>query len=184
MTLNEVTDRLDALRRKNVLEHSDKKEIEELYPIVLDKSFVKTSCNDCYRDAVIEMILFIKRNGKMKEKTLYALKNGALIQMEFGSGEMYTNSNLTDEVAERFLAAHPNGKVLFSKLPEDWAERVQLRRTGSAENIIESAVTMLEDGESVDEVKKQLKTQSVDGKRITKKVLNDYVEEAVRRVEE
>ena len=40
----------------------------------------------------------------MKEKCNYILKNGVLLQPEFGSNKMYTNDNLTDEVAEKYLA--------------------------------------------------------------------------------
>ena len=106
----------------------EKEEIESLYPEVLGKKFVKTSCNDCYKDAVFEMYAYLKKNGKMKEKTIYRLKNGALLQMGFGSGEFYTNINLTDEAAERFLAIHPEKVNLFSVIPDDWKERVEKRK--------------------------------------------------------
>lgn len=64
----------------------------------------------------------------MKEKTLYKLKNGALLQMGFGSGEFYTNINLTDEAAERFLGMNPEKINLFSVIPDDWKERVEKRK--------------------------------------------------------
>jgi hypothetical protein len=60
----------------------------------------------------------------MKEKTLYALKNGALLQFGFGKGEMITNANLTDKLAEKYLRMNPNGHIFFSKLPEDWKNRI------------------------------------------------------------
>lgn len=54
----------------------------------------------------------------MKEKSSYALKNGVLLQVGFGSSEMYTNNNLTDEAAERYLAENPKGIVfLLQRLP-------------------------------------------------------------------
>lgn len=56
----------------------------------------------------------------MKEKSNYALKNGVLLQVGFGSSEMYTNDNLTDEAAERFLAENPKGIVLFALTPSNW----------------------------------------------------------------
>lgn len=102
---------------------SEREEIESLYLEVLDKKFVRTSCNDCYKDAVFEMYAYLKKNGKMKEKTLYRLKNGALLQMKFGSGEFYTNANLTDEAAERFLGINPEKVNLFSVVPDDWKVR-------------------------------------------------------------
>lgn len=113
---------------------SDKSEIEALYTEVLCKEFIKTSCNDCYRDAVYEMYAYLKKNGKMKEKTLYGLKNGVLLQMGFGSGEFYTNANLTDEAAERFLELNPDKANFFSVLPDDWKKRVKERSKKNKES--------------------------------------------------
>lgn len=48
----------------------------------------------------------------MKEKSSYALKNGVLLH-EFGSAEMYTNANLTDEVAENYLSRNPKGTTFL-----------------------------------------------------------------------
>lgn len=103
----------------------ERAEIERMYADVLDKVFVKTSCNDCYRDAVYEMYSYLKKNGRMKEKSVYKLKNGALLQMEFGSGEFYTNATLTDEVAERYLKKYPDRINLFAVYPDDWMERIK-----------------------------------------------------------
>lgn len=113
---------------------SEKSEIEALYTEVLGKEFIKTSCNDCYRDAVFEMYAYLKKNGKMKEKTLYGLKNGVLLQMGFGSGEFYTNANLTDEAAERFLELNPDKANFFSVLPDDWKKRVKERSKKNKES--------------------------------------------------
>lgn len=101
-----------------------KREIEALYFEVLDKKFVKTSCSNCYKDAVMEMYVYLNKYNKMKEKTLYALKNGALLQLGFGNGNMITNANLTDTLAEKYLRMNPNGHIYFSKLPENWKNRV------------------------------------------------------------
>ena len=49
---------------------------------VLGRTFTKTSFCDCYRDAVIEMYSYLKRYGKMKEKSSYALKNGVLLHQK------------------------------------------------------------------------------------------------------
>lgn len=124
MDVVEVFNRLKELGKVSTFSASEKAEIEAFYPEVLDKALVKTSCNDCYRDAVYEMYAYLKKNGKMKEKTVYKLKNGALLQMGFGSGEFYTNANLTDVAAERFLKRFPERINLFAIYPEDWMERV------------------------------------------------------------
>ena len=127
MAVFDVSNRLMELGEVKTFSASEKAEIEGLYPEVLGKTFKKTSCNDCYRDAVFEMYAYLKKNGKMKEKTIYGLKNGVLLQMGFGSGEFYTNANLTDEAAERFLQANPDKANFFSVIPDDWEERVKKR---------------------------------------------------------
>lgn len=122
-----VFDRLKELGKVSAFSASEKEEIEKMYADVLDKRFVKTSCNDCYRDAVYEMYAYLKKNGKMKEKTVYKLKNGALLQMQFGSGEFYTNANLTDEAAEKYLNKYPERIKFFAIYPYDWKARVKKR---------------------------------------------------------
>ena len=39
-----------------------------------------------------------------ERKIKLCIENGVLLQVGFGSSEMYTNNNLTDEAAERYLA--------------------------------------------------------------------------------
>ena len=127
MGLSDVFNRLKELGKVSAFSTTEKREIETLYTEVLGKEFVKTSCNGCYRDAVFEMYAYLKKNGKMKEKSVYRLKNGALLQMGFGSGEFFTNANLTDEAAERYLNLKPQGINLFSVYPDDWKSRVEKR---------------------------------------------------------
>lgn len=127
MMVDVVFNRLKELGKVSAFSNSDKRFIEEMYMEVLGKKFVKTSCNDCYHDAVFEMYAYLKKNGKMKEKSIYQLKNGVLLQMGFGSGEFYTNANLTDEAAERFLSMKPEKINLFAIYPDDWTSRVEKR---------------------------------------------------------
>lgn len=124
MNVEEAKIRLKELSGLPAYSFDSKKEIEALYMEVLDKTFHKTSCSNCYKDAVVEMYVYLNRHNKMKEKTLYALKNGALLQLGFGKGEMITNANLTDKLAEKYLRLNPNGYIYFSKLPENWKTRV------------------------------------------------------------
>lgn len=126
--IESTSNRLEVLRRQSAFSASDRSEIEILYTLVLGKTFIRTSCSDCYHDAVIEMYLYLKKYGKMKEKSTYTLKNGAVIQLGFGSSKMFTNSNLTDEAAEKFLANNPKGLVFFASYPDDWEERVEKRK--------------------------------------------------------
>lgn len=118
MKVEEAIQRLEELRGLNILSTSNMKDVELLYKEVLDKEFIKTSCKDCYNDAIIEMIIYIKKYGKMKEKCDYALKNGVLLQIGFGSDNFYTNANLTNKVAFKYLKENPEDENLFSAIPD------------------------------------------------------------------
>ena len=80
MLVLEMVDKLKRLGDKVSLSSSDKSDIELMFHEVLGRTFTKTSCGDCYRDAVIEMYSYLKRYGKMKEKELINKVIGALSQ--------------------------------------------------------------------------------------------------------
>jgi len=174
----EVVNRLNELGSIASLSSSEKAEIERLYVLVLDKKFVRTSCSDCYHDAVIEMMLYLKKNGKMKEKSEYGLKNGALLQMEFGSSKFYTNENLTDDIAEEYLAKYPDNIKFFSKHPEDWQERVNNRGKAYDAELLSLIKESLKDGVSKESIFEEFKSYKVSGKKVTKKLLGEYIQEA------
>lgn len=129
MTIPEIMDYTRKVAdTQGKLPFRDKELIQELHKEVLDIGFEVTTCSDCYRDAAIRIFTYLKKHGKMKEKREYALLNGALIQMAFGSSSLYTNANLTDEVAEEYLAIKPEKIILFAKYPEDWKARCSQRQ--------------------------------------------------------
>ena len=173
-----IMDRLIELGAIGSLSNSEKAEIEKLYFDVLDKKFVRTSCSDCYHDAVIEMIVYLKRHGKMKEKSNYALKNGVLLQMSFGSSEMYTNSNLTDEVAESYLAKYPENIKLFSKAPDDWQDRIKNKDSEYDLELLNYMVEAVEDGASDESIMESFADFKLNGKKITKKRLTVHLAKA------
>lgn len=182
MEVIEVVNRLKELGSIASLSSSDKAEIESLYALVLDKKFVRTSCSDCYHDAVIEMSVYLNKNGKMKEKSEYGLKNGVLLQMGFGSAEMYTNDNLTDEVAEKYLAKYPDNIKYFSKKPDDWEERVKSRKNGSVlidDELVSLMVESMKDGVTCKSIQEEFKSYKISGKTITKKSLTAHVNKAL-----
>lgn len=53
-----------------------------------------------------------------KDKREFRLKEGAVLMVP-GTSEVYSNGNLTDEVAIRFIKKNPNRKQLFAKLPSN-----------------------------------------------------------------
>lgn len=187
MDVLELVDKLKELGGKSPLSSSDKLSIEVLYNEVLGHNFIKTSCNDCYHDAVIEMYSYLKKYGKMKEKSNYALKNGVLLQMDFGSGEMFTNDNLTDEAAEKFLAKNPKGINQFALAPPDWEERVSKRMNQSNtldQILVSELVTALKvEGATTKTVKDVFKAYLIDGKKISVKVLDSHMKEAKSVIE-
>lgn len=178
MDVIDVVNRLKELGSISSLFPSDKAEIESLYALVLDKKFVHTSCSDCYHDAVIEMSVYLNKNGKMKEKSEYRLKNGVMLQMEFGSSSFYTNTNLTDDIAEEYLAKYPNNANYFSKMPENWKERVSNRGKAYDPVLLENVKMALKDGVSNESIVEEFVTYKVNGRRVTKKLLNEYIKEA------
>lgn len=187
MSVDEVVNRMKELGSKASLSSSDKSEIERYYHEALGKTFHKTSCSNCYYDAAIEIYLYLKRNGKMKEKSNYGLKNGILLQPEFGSSNFYTNANLTDEVAEKYLAKKPSNITLFSVYPEDWEERVKNRINPTPEineELVSELVTALKVEGATDKiVKDSFKPYQIDGKKVTSKVLDAHIKEAKARLE-
>lgn len=179
----EVVNRLNELGSNASLSSLDKTEIENLYTLVLNKKFVRTSCSNCYHDAVIEMIVYLKKNKKMKEKSEYGLKNGALLQMEFGSSEFYTNENLTDEIAEKYLFKYPGNIGLFAKKPDDCEDRIANRGKAYDSQLLESVRLALVDGVSVDSILEEFASYKINGRKVTKKLLNEYIKEASSIIE-
>lgn len=121
MELAEVKKIIEELRgRFNApFGSTDKSTIENLYYEILGKDFVPTSCQQCYHDGLIEIYHYIKKYGKMAEKLNYRLKAGAIINCPvFMDGKVFTNDNLTDEIAENYLKEFPNNVDLFQKVPE------------------------------------------------------------------
>ena len=118
MTRDDALSILAGLRERFNLPYSpaDKEQIQELYLAVLGKVFIPTSCQNCYHDAVVEMSYHLKRNGEMAQKKKFMLKAGAIIQCpDINNGEVYSNANLTDDVAKEYLRRYPERVFLFAK---------------------------------------------------------------------
>lgn len=57
----------------------------------------------------------------MKDDRNFKLKTGSILPVP-GSSKVYTNENLTDEVALKFIKKNPNRKQLFAVLPKNLDE--------------------------------------------------------------
>lgn len=92
----------------------DKQRIRMLYREVLGKTMKQTNCQSCFHDAVIEICCFLRRNNTMAKKGRYSMRAGFVLSCpSFDGGKIYTNSNLTDEVAERYIKSFPEQAKFF-----------------------------------------------------------------------
>lgn len=108
---------------------SDKIFIETYYDRVLSKKFNRRACGQCYKDAFIEIYLFVKKNG-IKEMGKYLLKREVVVHY---NGYVYSRAGMTDEIAIAYLSKFPNAISYFEEYPEDWqeglAEETEKRKT-------------------------------------------------------
>lgn len=91
----------------------DKARIEELYLELLGRELKRTTCSDCYRDAVIEIKI---KQRKTMEKPKYALKNGVVLY-QHSTGKVFSNFNITDKIASEHLREHPDDVRFFAVHP-------------------------------------------------------------------
>lgn len=95
---------------------SDKRTIEHLYEEVLGKVFRPTSCQNCYHDAVVEIYHHLTHFNTMAQQRRFLLKAGAIINSpKFDKGKIYSNANMTDDIAERYLDMFPEQIHLFQR---------------------------------------------------------------------
>lgn len=116
MTYDEIKRRVSAWLVQTNYTTAETLAIEQAYRDVFGRGVRDCKCPNRYRDAVIELRIFIKNHATM-EKSTYKLKAGVVIQPS-GTSEVYTNDNLTDEIAEQFLKERPGARGLFAVAPE------------------------------------------------------------------
>ena len=117
----------------------------------------------------------------MKDKSNYILKNGVVLQKEFGSGDMYTNANITDEVAENYLADNPKGIMFFSGYPADWENKVRrrsLKRESIDDELIATIIESIDSGVSEESLINELTNYEIGGRKISEKQLNNHLSKA------
>lgn len=134
--------RLTQLSKQRKFSDAEKLEIASLYPQVTQfLLFERKGCNDCYKDACIEMVAYLRKNGKFREKLNYVLRNGVVIQLGgFGSQDFYTNKNICDAVAVAYLREHPQDITKFSRYPEDWQEQIKQKEVTNESTTTEAQV--------------------------------------------
>lgn len=125
MTYEETMTRLKEMesRYQDGFSSLDRSLLDSLYFNIFGREITNRGCSDCYRDAYMEILIYLKRNKAMPKKSDFVLKPGAIITF-FGEPKCYSNANITDEAALRFLAMNPSNEKLFEHLPEGWRSRL------------------------------------------------------------
>lgn len=142
----------------------DRNFLDSLYFELYGKIITNTGCSNCYRDAYIEICTRLKREKKMPTKSDFQLKAGAVITF-FGSSKAYTNANLTNVVAIRYLSLNSDNAKMFSFLPSDWEERVaNYSKNGTTDNAdtTDVAVAISERDAKIAELEAEITTLKID----------------------
>ena len=123
MTIEEARQKIEELRMRFSQPYSsfDKQTITTLYSEVCGRKIRHTSCQSCYHDAVIEIYLHLKRNY-MANQCKYRLRAGFIINTPMIDG-VYSNANLTDEVAAKYLELFPQKANMFETIPPKGEEK-------------------------------------------------------------
>lgn len=125
MDYNDIIKTLQDMESRFVYGFSnlDRAFLDKIYYELFGREITNKGCSDCYRDAYIEIKIKLKKDKTMPKKSDYKLKAGAVITF-FGQSKAYTSANLTNEVAEKYLALNPSNANMFAELPDDWKARV------------------------------------------------------------
>lgn len=150
MTYEEIKRRVSAWGIQTEFSTSERAAIEEIYYGVFGRTLPNCNCPNRFRDAVIELRIFTKNHSTM-EKSKYVLKAGVIIQPT-GTSNVYTNDNLTDEVAERFLNERPGARGLFEVIPNT----AEVEKTPENEQEPENAGRIAELEAEVESLKEKL----------------------------
>lgn len=185
MTDNEVFERITVLwNAGDVRPYSDAErvEIEKMYTAVLGCQIRTCNCSEKWRDAVIEMYVYLKKNGKMHTKSQYILKAGVVIQPD-GTSDVYTNANLTDAVAAELLQKYPAAKGLFEKIPDNTSNggnAAKSNENGQSADVSNAAVksaiaAALESGTAKTKIKSDFAGREIDGVKLTQRLVAEYI---------
>lgn len=129
-TLTRLRSLLTAGGDDSVFNDEDRRTIEALSLSELGKPVRQCNCRDRYADAVMEIYHTLKKRGIMASEQTYKLRPGVLIWV---GTDVYTNSNLTDEVAAAYLETHPEARGKFERIPSDYQSPAEQELAEKAE---------------------------------------------------
>lgn len=105
---------------------SDRIFIRDLYELLFGVPIKNTGCSSCYQDAYILIFTKLKKDKTMPKEKKFILTNGVLLHAF--NGDVYTNANLTDEIAMDAINENPNRTELFAKLPDNYEQLCAARK--------------------------------------------------------
>ena len=158
MTIESARQQAEALKARldGAFSAADKQTIRRLYYEVMGRSLRQTSCQRCYHDAVIEIYLKLRKMEKMEKRSRYRMRAGFVISCPtFHGGKIFTNDNLTDEIAEEYIEQFPTKAAMFDEAKEVKPESEK----------VEEVENFASDGKKGDEPKSALPTEKKGGKR-------------------
>ena len=117
--LKEVEQLIAAATTGGGLSYPQKSMVQELTRLILHAEVRQCNCSDRFLDALFMCRKQLKTYGIMKPCN-YRLKNNVVLQFQ---NNVYTNANLTDEVAEAYLAKYPNTTYFAEKKPIEVSEK-------------------------------------------------------------
>lgn len=117
-TLKTTLEEMKARALSGELSTSDKVFIQEHFERITFREFQGRNCNRCYADAFIEMYVAFTKYG-LRDMPNFKLKRGIVFRSA-NFPEVVTNSNLTDQLAIKWLRDNPERAKFFEIIPDDW----------------------------------------------------------------
>ena len=117
--LKEVEQLIAAATQGGGLSYPQKSRVQELTRLILHAEVRQCNCTDRFLDALFMCRKQLKTYGIMKPCN-YKLKNNVVLQFQ---NNVYTNANLTDEVAEAYLSKYPKTTYFAEKKPIEVSEK-------------------------------------------------------------
>jgi len=158
--LKEVENLIAAATTGGGLSYPQKRRVEELTRLILNAEVRQCNCSDRFLDALFMCRKQLKTYGIMKP-CKYKLKNNVVLQFQ---NNVYTNANLTDEVAEAYLAKYPNTTYFAEKkvieVSEKQAENTDPVKRSEGDDLteaVESIKDMFSRGIGMMEIRERMK---------------------------
>ncbi len=160
---DEILKEIKSLDYQSILKKADSNNIPYLQHVYrLYEVIFGEVCNSCPSliKGYIENLKSYKMNKEnVKQENNYQLKKGRVIRV---GAKPYSNHNLTDEIAAKFIEENPNRKQLFVKFPNE---------TGSEEKV-DGVISFNDHVFGIEGAKEALKSIGVNTKASTVEGLN------------